>query len=195
MGVDGVCMKLSHSWLQTGTVSAEHTAGTQLVTAGASKTSAMSVNFLELAQYTCFCRIQVMNLALFLPPSSLNSRACSQQDASPWGIPCSARMLPGQTADTEGAGGATDVPAAQEPAAGKQQHCYMAIREIHCWKGTFSWQLLPLVPELLECDGTLLEHVLGWLYNNWRGLDLLGVETGKAYAGESTAAQTFLTHL
>lgn len=83
VGVNGVCMKLSHGWLQMGTVSAEHMAGTQLVTAGASKTSVMSMNFLELAQYTCFCRIQVMNLALFLPPSSLNSRARSQQDASP----------------------------------------------------------------------------------------------------------------
>lgn len=97
MGLDGVCTKLNHSWLWTGTVPAEHTTGTQLITAGASKTLAVSVNFLELAQSTCFCRTQVMNLALFLPPSSLHSRACSQQDASPWGIPCSARMLPGQT--------------------------------------------------------------------------------------------------
>ena len=87
-------MKLSHGWLQTGTVSAEHMAGTQLVTAGASKTSATSVNFLDLAKYTCSCRIQVMNLVLFLPPSSLNSSACSQQGASSSGIPCSARMLP-----------------------------------------------------------------------------------------------------
>jgi len=86
-------MKLSHGWLQTGTVSAEHTAGTQLVTAGASKTSATSVNFLELAKYTCFCRIQIMKLELFLPLSSLNSRACSQQDA----FSCSAATLPGQT--------------------------------------------------------------------------------------------------
>lgn len=98
-------------------------------------------------------------------------------------------------AETEGADGVTDVPAAQEAAAGKQQHCYVAIREIHCWKGTFSWQLLPLVHEVLENDGTLLEHVLGWLYNNWRGLDLLEVEIGEVYAGESTVAQTFLTHL
>lgn len=97
VGVNGVCMKLSHGWLQTGTVPAEHMAGTLLVTAGASKTSATYVNFLELAKYACFCRIQVMNLALFLPPSSLKSRASSQQDASHSGIPRSARMLPGQT--------------------------------------------------------------------------------------------------
>lgn len=90
-------MKLSHAWLQTGTESAEHMARIQLVTAGASKTSATSVNLLELAKYACFCRIQVINLTLFLPPSSPNSRACSQQDISPSGIPCSTRMLPGQT--------------------------------------------------------------------------------------------------
>lgn len=47
-------------------------AGTQFITAAASKTSATAVNFLVLAKYSCFCRIQVMELAEYalskMPP-------------------------------------------------------------------------------------------------------------------------------
>lgn len=62
------------------------------------------------AKYNCFCRIQIMNLALLLPPSSLNSKTCSQQNTTPSGIPCSARMLPGHTVQRQS--GLVEWPAA-----------------------------------------------------------------------------------
>lgn len=145
-------MKLSHGWLQTGTESAEHMAETQLVTAGASKTWATSVNFLELAVYTCFCRIQVMNSGLFLPPSSPNSTACSQQDASPSGISCPARHACSPVRLC-GDSGVAAVPAAKEPAAGKQWPCYMAVTVRH----SSPWDTTLVTPWVEKCPQGLEE--------------------------------------
>lgn len=96
-------------------------AGTQFITAAASKTSAMAVNFLVLAKYSCFCRIQVMELAGHalskMPPlwALLDLPGCS---------------LVRLCRDTVG--------------------WWNDIQQVHYWEGAFSLQLLPLDPEVLE---------------------------------------------
>lgn len=116
-------MEFAQSWVtaDTGTVPAEHMAGTQFITAAASKTSAMAVNFLVLAKYSCFCRIQVMELAGHalskMPPlwALLDLPGCS---------------LVRLCRDTVG--------------------WWNDIQQVHYWEGAFSLQLLPLDPEVLE---------------------------------------------
>lgn len=143
LGVNGVCMKLSHSWLHRGAVPAEHMAETQFITAGASKTSATSVNFLELAKFTCFCRIQRNKTSPAPSPSSLKSRAYSQQGASPLDTPCSARMLPGQTVHTQRVG-EWHLTSASHLTAGKgpSPFCSSSLWSLKCWTETLLMSLL-----------------------------------------------------